>query len=554
MPLALTEQEYKKTERDAIIQYPLFLVEDRFLTIKTKAGDMVKLELNTVQKKVLAKIKQMLKKGKPIRLWLLKARQAGISTLIEAIIYAFTSQNRATNSLVVSNDIDGANYIFSMQKLFQEKLESHLKPEIKHSNEKKLEFDSIHSQILIDTSDILKAGRSYTFRLVHLSETAFYRDLKTLMIGLNQSVPNLPGTMIIGETTANGLGNQFYDEWVACVNGMSDWEYLFIAWFEIEEYTMILQGGMYPVESIEFVNAIDRDKFLDEERELKKRHTLTDEQINWRRWCIVNNCNRRVEVFNQEYPDSWETAFIATGNLYFNKSALKEQEIQKPLAVGNIVKDGYRHVLRVDSTGLFKIYEVPKRGEQYVLGADTAEGLPHGDKSAAVVLNKRTNKTACVYNHNTAPDRFAEDLIKMGNYYNQAIVACENKGYGTSVNKDLYKGYGRVYRKIKQKKGFKEPTLELGWNTNRATRPTVLALLAQEILDNSTDLMDNELIQQCWTFINNPKRMQPEAEQGKCDDLVMARAIAGQVRQEQPYKDLFIRRNRRKPFRGLAGY
>lgn len=553
MPLALTEQEFKQAERDAVVEYPLFLVEDNFLTIKTKAGDMVKLQLNTVQRKVLNKIKQLLAKGKPIRLWLLKARQAGISTLIEAIIYAFTSQSRATNALVVSNDIDGANYIFSMQKLFQEQLEQHLKPQIKHSNEKKLEFESIHSQILIDTSDNLKAGRSYTFRLVHLSETAFYRDLRTLMIGLNQSVPNLSGTMIIGETTANGMGNQFYDEWVACVNGMSDWEYLFIAWFEIEEYTMPLQGGMYPIEAIEFVNAIDRDKFLNEERDLKQKYTLTDEQLNWRRWCIVNNCNRKVEVFNQEYPDCWETAFIATGDLFFNKNALKEQKIEKPLFVGNIVKEDGRYKLRVDSTGLFKIYDLPKRGEQYIVAGDAAEGLPHGDKCAAVVLNKRTNNTVCVYNHNIPPDRFEEDLIKMGNYYNEATVVCENKGYGFSVNQGLYRKYGKVYRKIKHKKGFDEPTLELGWNTNSATRPQMLAQLAEEIQDESTDLLDNELIQQCWTFINNPKKVRPEAEQGKCDDLVMARAIAGQVRQEQPYKDMF-RRLKRKVYKGLAGY
>ena len=46
----------------------------------------------------------------------------------------------------------------------------------------------------------------------------------------------------------------------------------------------------------------------------------------------------------------------------------------------------------------------------------------------------------------------------------------------------------------------------------------------------------DDLIQQCWTFINNVKRGEPEAEQGKQDDMVIARAIAGQVRLEQPYK------------------
>ncbi len=441
-----------------------------------------------------------------------------------------------------------------MQKLYHERLEDHLKPNIKHSNEKKLEFEKIHSQILIDTADNTKVGRSYTLRLIHLSEVSRFKALRTLLLGLNQSVPRLPGTMIIGETTANGLGNEFYTEWIECVNGRSDWSWIFIPWFQIKEYTLPLDNGLYPIEAIEFPTPTERDKFLIEEEKLQVKYNLSAQQINWRRWCIVNNCNRRVLEFDQEYPDSWETAFIATGNLFFDKVALKEQEIKKPLAIGNIVKEGMRYVFRQDPTGSFKIYEIPNRMEQYAIGADPAEGMEHGDKSAACVLNKRTNKTACVYNHNTAPDRFAEDLIKMGNYYNQAIVACENKGYGTSVNKDLYKGYGRVYRKIKQKKGFKEPTLELGFNTNLVTRPQMLSQLGEEIFNGSTDLLDKDLIQQCWTFINNTKKKRPEAEQGKCDDVVFARAIAGQVRLEQPYKDISGRRKKKPRYRGLAGY
>ncbi|KKM73263.1 hypothetical protein LCGC14_1412320, partial [marine sediment metagenome] len=338
---------------------PLFIVEKEFLTIKTKAGELVKFKLNVIQKMVLAKIKDIMAKGKPVRLWILKARQTGISTLIEAIVYAYTSQGEATNSLVVADDIDGANYIFSMQKLFQEVLETHLKPEIKHSNEKKLEFEGIHSQILIETSENLRAGRKYTFRYVHLSEVAFFKDLKALMLGLNQAVPNLAGTMMIGETTANGLGNQFYDEWVNASQGLSDWETLFIPWFLVDEYKMNLANGMYPVDAIEFSSPTEKEKFLIEEGKIKKKYNLSLEQLCWRRWCIVNNCNRSVLQFNQEYPDSPETAFISTGDLFFDKEALKSQEIKKPIAIGNIVKEESRYTFRNSPTGLFKIYEFP---------------------------------------------------------------------------------------------------------------------------------------------------------------------------------------------------
>ena len=558
----LSDAELLRAEKSTVMDAPMLLVEYGYLTIKTKKGELVRLELNSTQKRLMKRIKELIASGKLVRMWILKARQPGLSTLIEAIGYAYTSQTEGMNSLVVAHDIDGSNNLFGMQKLFQEKLDAHLRPEIKHSNEKKLEFGYIHSQVLIDTSDNLAAGRSFTFQFVHLSEVSRYRDLKTLLLSVSQSVPNLPGTFIFCETTANGM-NQFYDEWTACEEssrqGLTDWECFFVPWFEVDEYKLPLTAGvdgrgvMYPVDAIEFATVTERENFLTDEKVLQQKYNLADEQINWRRWCIVNNCNRDVLTYNQEYPDCPKTAFISTGDNFFNKVALGMQEVIKPLRIGNIVKET-KHVFRDIPTGLFRIYEMPKWGEQYVIGGDPAEGLEHGDKSAAVVLNKKTNRTAAVYNHNIPPDRFEEDLIKLGHFYNDALIACESKGYGYSINQGLYKNYGRVYRKVRTKKGFEEPTLDLGFNTNSVTRPSMLAQLSEEITNGSTELLDKDLIAQAWTFINNVKRGQPEAEKGKADDALMARAIAGAVRQEQPYKEKFVVRKQVKRFRGLSGY
>jgi len=434
-------------------------------------------------------------------------------------------------------------------------LDKHLKPRPKHSNEKKLAFKGLNSQILIDTADNPNIGRKYTIQFAHLSEAArFTKPLEDIMSGLGHAVPNTLGTMIFMESTANGY-NEFYDLWTSAVNGKSDWLPLFYAWHEFPEYSLPLENGkLYPIDNVKFASPLEKQNFLLDEKMIKQKYGLTDEQLNWRRWDLVNNCSGDINKFNEDNPSCPQDAFVATGNLYFNREALKRQDIKKPLAIGNIVREEGRYIFRQDVVGLFKIYEHPKKNEQYVVAGDPAEGLEHGNKSTGVTLNKRTNKTACIYNHNTSPDRLEEDLRKMGHYYNEAIIACENKGYGYSVNQGLYKHYGKVYRKIKTKKGFTEPTLDLGWNTNSVSRPQMLAQLAEEIAEGSTELMDNDLISQCWTFINNAKRGQPEAEKGKSDDLVLARAIAGQVRLEQPYKEKFPIKIKRKHFRGLSGY
>ncbi len=553
--LILTTEQIHSEEARLIGENPFRLVEHGFLTIKTKKEGMKKLYPNIVQKKFIAKVKEIFFSGKPLRIILLKARQMGMSTIIEAIIYAFTSRMKGINACVIADDLEGANYIFEMQKLFQEYLDNHLKPRPKHSNEKKLAFAGLNSQILIDTADNPNIGRKYTFQFCHLSEAArFTKPLEEIMAGLGHAVPNTLGTMIFIESTANGY-NEFYDLWVKAIEGNIEWKPVFFAWHEFPEYSMPLENGqLYPIDNVRFSTPIEKENFLKNEQEIKVKYNLTDEQLNWRRWDLVNNCSGDINKFNEDNPSCWQDAFVATGNLYFNREALKRQEIKKPLVIGNIVKEESRYIFRQDPVGLFKIYEYPTKTEQYAVAGDPAEGLEHGDKSAGIVLNKRTNKTACVYNHNIPPDRFEEDLIKMGNYYNEAIIACENKGYGYAINQGLYRRYGKVYRKVKTKKGFTEPTLELGWNTSSVTRPQMLAQLAEEIAEGSTDLLDMDLINQCWTFVNNIKRGQPEADRGKCDDLIFARSIAGQVRIEQPYKEKFPIRIKRKHFRGLSGY
>ena len=112
-----------------------------------------------------------------------------------------------------------------------------------------------------------------------MSEVSRYAyGIETVMKGLAQTVPNLPGTMIIMETTANGF-EEFHKRWCDAVDGKSDWEWLFLAWQEHEEYKIELVGEqLYPIEGIKFRSVTEKEKFLIDEKELKKKFNLTDEQ------------------------------------------------------------------------------------------------------------------------------------------------------------------------------------------------------------------------------------------------------------------------------------
>ncbi|MBE3141241.1 MAG: hypothetical protein IMZ53_11765, partial [Thermoplasmata archaeon] len=341
----LTTAEIQSEEARLLGENPFRLVEHGFLTIKTKSRGIIKLFPNNIQQRFIKEVKKIFFSGKPVRVIVLKARQMGISTIIEGIIYAFVSRMKGVNACVVADDLDGANYIFEMQKLFQEMLEKHLKPNIKHSNEKKLSFNGINSQIVIDTADNPNVGRKYTFQFAHLTEVGrWQKSLNELLAGLGHAIPNSMGTMVFLESTAKGY-NEFYDLWVKAINGGTDWIPVFLPWWEFPEYQLALESGkLYPIDNIKFVTPVEKENFLKEEQDIKKKYNLSDEQLNWRRWDIVNNCSGEVNKFRQENPACWEEAFVASGDIYFNREALQAQPIKKPLVVGNIVKDGIRYV------------------------------------------------------------------------------------------------------------------------------------------------------------------------------------------------------------------
>lgn len=540
--LTLTKREIQAATIGAIKENPLRLTGGGILSIKTKDGQLIRLNLNSTQKKLFDKILELRRNKKLVRIWILKYRQGGISTLIEALIYALTSQQENRNSLIMADEKDKSDYLFQMSKLYQEQLElneSHLPPPLKKSNAKALEFEGIHSQIIIESAENIKAARAFTYQYVHLSECAFFPDLKGVLDGLNQSVPDHWDTLVLGETTANGM-EQFYKEWMRAIEGKTDWIPLFCAWFEMTEYCMPLENGqLYPLNGINFDAETSIGEFEREETELKLAYNLSDEQLNWRRWCIVNKCQGDIMRFKTEYPSNWQEAFILSGSMFFDRIGLGKQVGVRPKFIGELFYQGLKWEFRDMPHGRIKIYDKPELGEEYIVSSDASEALG-SDEAGILVLNKRLNSTAAIVVGQHTPEEVAELNIALGNYYNNALVVPENKGYGYMVCQLVSQKYGNIYKRMITKTGTAEQTEELGFNTNSVTRPQMLAQLNEELRHNSTSLNSAELISECRTFVIKKDKQgnvtKVEAQDGCQDGLVICRAIAGMARQQYPYK------------------
>lgn len=541
----IKDQDILDAEQAACLDNPFYPLQAGYLWITTKKGEMIRFRMNSAQRKLLVKIIEARSRRQRIRILLVKARQMGFSTLIEAIIYCLAAQQKNRKALVVADEEDKSSNLFAMTKLYHDELarhEPHLAPELKRSNEKALEFEGQNSKIFVDSGRNLEASRSYTYQYVHMSEAAFFPDLSTFMLGLNQSVPDHWDSMIILETTGNGR-EEFYRRYKAAVDGKSDWVPVFMAWFEMDEYRMPLDNGnYYSTDGIKFGVDYSHQEFLDDEADLRITYGLDDEQINWRRWAIVNKCEGSIDAFKQEYPATWQEAFAMSGDMYFDKRGMDKQELElrKPLAIGSLFAINMGYEFRAMPDGKIKIYEWPKESEQYIGAFDASEGVGRDD-AAGLILNNRLNTTAAtVSDPDITPDELAEIGIALCAYYNNALCAPETKGYGSTVTKRIHAKHGNMYfRKVLKEGAWVKAEDFPGFVTNESTRPTMLAQLNQEVRDFATCLVCKDLHGQMQTFIQ-PKTKEgrlkkPEAEPGCNDGLVICRAIAAAVRQEHPY-------------------
>ena len=84
------------------------------LYIQDKRGMLVRFEPNNIQKKIVDYVLQCLEDGVPIRLIILKARQEGVSTIVEALIYWYTATHKNLTSKIVSHDRESAYNLYSM--------------------------------------------------------------------------------------------------------------------------------------------------------------------------------------------------------------------------------------------------------------------------------------------------------------------------------------------------------------------------------------------------------------------------------------------------------
>lgn len=317
------EKRIRKRLKEDFIHYA-----KKCLRIRTKDGKIDPFILNKAQQYIHERLEDQKSRTGKVRALILKGRQQGCSTYVGGRFYHQTTHNFGTQSFILTHALDATNNLFKMAQRFYQNTPELVRPAISTNNSKELIFGVLDSGYKLGTAENKSVGRSATIQLFHGSEVAFWANAGEHAKGIMQAVPDTFNTEVILESTANGVGNYFHQQWQKAEAGLSDFIAIFVPWFWQTEYQ----------------RTIPEDWTLTQnEEDLKLQYGLTDEQLAWRRYKIVDLSVNGIDgekAFNQEYPCNASEAFQLTGEDSYIDSALvmkcRKTEAEKygPLLIG----------------------------------------------------------------------------------------------------------------------------------------------------------------------------------------------------------------------------
>lgn len=559
--IKLTKEQLQKIKA---IKQDFYKFAKMNLYIKDKFANIVPFVPNEPQRALIDYVLLCIKEKRPVKVIILKARQMGFSTAVEALCYWWTSTNFNINSVIIGNDEKSSLNLYRMFRRYFDNTNILFKPSVRYNTKSDLTFEKfdengkqigLGSAIKIETAKNKSAGRSDTVNFLHASELGAWENGEDLVASLMQTVPDAEvmekPSMVFLESTAEGRGNYFHKEYVAAVNKKNNYQPLFAPWWILDTYE---RDATF--EDLGQLN--DYESFLVElmrkgHETLGHKFAVSEESIPrklayYRR--KAKDFAATPERLPQEYPSTWEEAFIASGKNVFNPLALQEMEKDatpledvdyykitpledRPYEEFELEQIPFEENETPDDftyKAPLKIWEKPKPYKEYVIGADVAEGLKGGDFSVATVVDISTMEIVARWRGHCDPDKFGEILGALGTYYNYALIGVEVNNHGlTTVQKLRDTFYTNLY---KRDRGYDEewetPTVNLGWKTDMRTKRLMIDDLIKLVRERVIKDKDIVFINEAFSYVRD-ERGRMNAEEGSHDDTIMATAIAYQL-------------------------
>lgn len=573
-----------------------------YVYIKCKGGgEDVLFRLTRPQRKFVERLERLRKAGKPIRLVLLKARQWGGSTTSQIYMAWLQLMHKVgLNSLIIAHQGAGSDEIKDM---FDRMIKAypvemlHRIDETYNENEPKLvgvgKSGSIHRvpqrncKIKIGTAERPDSCRGGDYNLVHLSEVGLWKVTdgkkpEDIVRSACSGVLLKPYTMIVYESTANGTGNFFQKEYDDAKAGKSQFEAMFVSWFDIEQYSM-------PVDNIEefatnlFANRENENVSSSREENGKYLWWLwelgaTLEAINW----YIHERAKYTDhgLMAAEFPSDDVEAFVHSGARVFDKYKVEKlrPSCKPPKYVGEVYADedegkNALNNLRFseDKQGLLWIWEKPEIDDQeivterYLTVVDVGGRSNKADFSVILVIDRlfmsEGGKPVVVaqwYGHCDI-DILAWRAAQIAAYYDNSLLVIESNTLETHDKERQVEGgdqsqfilnqlngvYSNLYARKQSEEDIREGLpVKYGFHTNVSTKPMIISTLVKVIREQLYTERDQRCLDEylCYEKKQNGAY---GAITGKHDDLLMTRAIGLHICFYEMYTPKFVPRQGR---------
>ena len=561
-------------------------------------GRLVKFRLNRPQRQLVSMFEDMRKAGMPIRLVLLKARQWGGSTATQ--IYMAWLQLVLTvghNSAIVAHQKKASYGVRNMLKRLIEHYPVRLVHEM--GDEYKpgepiitgtpspnvISIKARECEVEVGSAENPDSERSANTYLVHLTEVAFWKSTENkepgdIVRSVCSGVLLQPLTLIVYESTANGTGNFFQEEYDAAKRGESNFRALFVAWWQIEMYSLPFKDEDGRADFAVWLyrnrnNANVSDNRHEPGKYLWRLWQLgaTLEAIHW--YVVKRSEYHSHAGMAAEFPSDDIEAFVNSGKRIFDIYLVErfKDACRPPLAVGDVAGRGLKGAdalldlkFSEDNQGLLWVWQYPETYPdervmyRYLVTVDIGGRSDDADWSVISVIDRYDmmegglpSVVAQWYGH-IDHDRLAWKAAQIAAWYDDALLVIESNTLETKdknryvdgdqssfILNELKEVYPNLYarRSTGTDSVAEGAEVKYGFHTNVKTKGDIISLLIEVIRDHLYVERDKRCLDEYLTYEEHDGSF--DAIEGKHDDLLMTRAIGLWVCYKEMPRPYFVK-------------
>lgn len=137
------------------------------LSIKPKVGPLQNFEFNKAQIYLDKVVNDMIEKYGKVRVIIVKGRQQGLSTWVEARGYWKVCHEPGTKAFILTHEGEATKNLFNMAKRYHDNAPPDIRPVMQKSNQTEMTFNEMDCEYAIGTAKTGDSGRSQTIQFFH---------------------------------------------------------------------------------------------------------------------------------------------------------------------------------------------------------------------------------------------------------------------------------------------------------------------------------------------------------------------------------------------------